>query len=158
TFLFNGEEYEPADHDKSYTGPVTLRTAFAHSLNIPAVKIAEMVGYDRVARLAKAAGLNPGIKPTPAIALGAYEVTPIEIAGAYTIVANYGDLLKPRFVRAIRDQASASVFESRTERKQVLDPRVAYLVETLMEEVVRSGTGAGVRSRGFYLPTAGKTG
>jgi penicillin-binding protein 1B len=81
TFLFKGKSYQPADHFNEYAGPVTLRFALAHSLNVPAVKIAEMVGYDKVARTARLAGLNVDMRPTPSIALGSYEVTPLEMAG-----------------------------------------------------------------------------
>jgi penicillin-binding protein 1B len=158
TFYFHGKPYDPSDHERDYEGEVTLRYALAHSLNIPAVKVAETVGYNQVARVARAAGLNVNIAPTPSIALGAYEVTPLEIAGAYTVFANFGMRQKTGFIRSIRDQHAASIFEWQPEHKPALDPRVAYLVENLMEEVLRSGTGAGVRARGFYLPAAGKTG
>jgi penicillin-binding protein 1B len=157
-FDFNGKPYEPGNHEGTYSGTVTLRYALAHSLNIPAVKVAEMAGYDKVARVARAAGLNVDIKPTPSIALGAYEVTPLEIAGAYTVFVNAGNLLKPAIIKTIRDQQSAPIFESQVVRKPALDSRVAFLVENMMEEVLLSGTGAGVRTRGFRLPAAGKTG
>jgi penicillin-binding protein 1B len=157
TFWFDDKPYEPRDHDKP-KGVVTLRYALAHSLNIPAVKVAEMVGYDEVARTARAAGLNVNIKPTPSIALGAYEVTPLEIAGAYTVFANQGRLLKPSFIKAIRDARGARVFQSKIEAVDALDPRVAYLVQNMMQEVLRSGTGAGASRYGFNLPAAGKTG
>jgi penicillin-binding protein 1B len=158
TFYFNGKPYDPADYDQEYAGEVTLRYALAHSLNIPAVKVAETIGYDQVARVARAAGLNVNIEPTPSIALGAYEVTPLEMAGAYTTFVNYGNRLKTGFIRAIRDQHSGSIFESHLESKPAIDARVAYVMENMMEEVLNSGTGAGVRTRGFYLPAAGKTG
>jgi penicillin-binding protein 1B len=158
TFYFNGKTYEPSSHESEYAGRVTLRFALAHSLNVPAVKLAEMAGYDKVARVARAAGLNVDIRPTPSIALGAYEVTPLEMAGAYTVFVNYGNLVEPSFIRSVRGQQSAPVFESGPQRKFAIDPRVAYLVENMMEEVLVSGTGAGVRARGFYLPAAGKTG
>ncbi len=158
TFYFHGKPYDPANHEPEYAGEVTLRYALAHSLNIPAVKIAEEIGYDRVARVARAAGLNVNIAPTPSIALGSYEVTPLEIAGAYTVFVNYGNRLKPTLIRAIHDPHLGAIFEWRPERKYAIDARVAYLMESMMEEVLRSGTGAPVRSRGFYLPAAGKTG
>ncbi len=158
TFYFDDKTYEPADFEKEYSGTVTLRYALAHSLNIPAVKVAEMVGYDKVAQTAHAVGLNFDIKPTPAIALGAYEVTPLEIAGAYTVFPNGGQLLKPGFIKSIRDQNGAGVYQAPLEKKQVMDPRVAYVMTNVMQEVLRSGTGAGVRGRGFILPAAGKTG
>jgi penicillin-binding protein 1B len=158
TFMFDGKPYEPADFGHEYLGKVTLRQALAHSLNIPAVKVAEMVGYDRVARMAQRVGLNVDIKPTPAIALGAYEVMPLEIAGAYTVFPNGGVLKKPSFIKMIRNQEGRGVFQSQPEEKQAVDPRVAYIMTSLMEEVMRSGTAAGVRARGFTLPAAGKTG
>ncbi len=117
-----------------------------------------MVGYGRVAETAKALGLNGNIKPTPSIALGSYEVTPLEIAGAYTAFVNGGDVLKTTYIKTIRDQTGHSIFDSKLERHHAIDPRVAYLVENMMEEVLRSGTGARARSLGFILPAAGKTG
>jgi penicillin-binding protein 1B len=158
TFWFDEKPYEPADFESKYGGTVTLREALAHSMNIPAVKVAEMVGYDKVAQTARKMGLNLDIKPTPSIALGAYEVMPLEIAGAYTVFPNGGDLLKNSFIKTIRDRRGSSVFESQPERTHAIDPRVAYLVEQMMEEVLRSGTGARVRASGFSLPAAGKTG
>jgi penicillin-binding protein 1B len=157
TFWFDEKPYEPGDHGKP-VGPVTLRYALAHSLNIPAVKIAEMVGYDTVARTARSAGLNVNIKPTPSIALGAYEVTPLEIAGAYTVFVNQGQLVSTSLIRGIRSAEGERVYQSKVEKKDALDPRVAYLTQSMMQEVLRSGTGAGVRQYGFNLPAAGKTG
>ena len=158
TFMYDDKPYEPADFGGEYAGTVTLRRALAHSLNIPAVKVAEMVGYDKVAATARAVGLNLDIRPTPAIALGAYEVMPIEIAGAYTVFPNGGVLKKPGYIDTIRSQDGRVVFQSTPQEKQAIDPRVAYLMTNMMEEVLRTGTAAGVRSRGFVLPAAGKTG
>ncbi len=158
TFMYDDKPYEPADFGDEYAGTVTLRRALAHSLNIPAVKVAEMVGYDKVAATARAVGLNLDIRPTPSIALGAYEVMPIEIAGAYTVFANGGVLKKPGYIDTIRSQDGRVVFQSQPQEKQAIDPRVAYLMTNMMEEVLRTGTAAGVRGRGFVLPAAGKTG
>ncbi len=159
TFWFNDKPYEPEDHTRKFQGTeVPAWFALTQSLNIPTVKIAEMVGYDKVAAMAHAAGLNFDIKPTPSIALGAYEVTPLEIAGAYTAFVNRGDIVKSTFIKSIRDSHGDTVYQFQPERKRAMDPRVAYLVENTMEEVLRSGTGAGVHSHGFNLPAAGKTG
>jgi len=158
TFMYDDKPYEPADFGDQYAGTVTLRRALAHSLNIPAVKVAEMVGYDKVAATARAVGLNLDILPTPSIALGAYEVMPIEIAGAYTVFANGGVLKKPGYIDTIRNQEGRAVYQNMPQEKQAIDPRVAYLMTNMMEEVLRTGTAAGVRGRGFVLPAAGKTG
>jgi penicillin-binding protein 1B len=158
TFWFDNKSYEPGNFKDEYHGVVTLRQAITKSMNIPTVKIAETVGYDTVAELARKAGMNVNLRPTPAIALGAYEVTPIEIAGSYTIFPNRGSYVKPTWIKHIGDSKGQPVFTQKIVRKPVLDPRVAFLMVDLMEDVLRTGTGAGTRSRGFTLPAAGKTG
>jgi penicillin-binding protein 1B len=158
TFQFGDEPYEPENYKQEYHGPVTLREALAHSLNVATVRLAEMVGYDRVRRLAVAAGINRDLLPTPAIALGAYVATPVEIVGAYTIFANEGRYVAPSFIEKVSDASGQTLWRTRRETRDVLDPRVTYLMVSLLQSVINSGTGAGVRSRGFSLPAAGKTG
>jgi len=158
TFQFGDQPYEPENYKKEYYGAVSLRQALAHSLNVATVRLAEMVGYDKVRKLAVAAGINRELLATPALALGAYVATPLEITGAYTIFANRGQYVGPRFILAVNDAAGRTLWRSPVETRPVLDPRVSYLMVSLMQSVVDSGTGAGVRSRGFTLPAAGKTG
>lgn len=158
TFYYDGRSYEPGNFGEKYYGAVTLRTALMKSLNIPTVKLAEAVGYGEIVKLARRAGLNMEVRPTPAVALGAYEVTPIEMAGAYTMFPSGGVASRPNWVRSIRDRFGGNIFEQKVERHEVLDPRINYIMVNLMEDVVRAGTGAGVRSRGFALPAGGKTG
>ncbi|MDX1981393.1 MAG: PBP1A family penicillin-binding protein [Bryobacteraceae bacterium] len=158
TFWFNGKAYEPGNHHGQYSGNVTLRQALAKSMNIPAVKLAEKVGYGSVVQLARRAGMNMQIQATPSVALGAYEVTPLEIAGAYTVFSNHGVYVKPGWIRSIRNEAGDVIHEAKPVQRAVLDPRIAYMMTNMMEEVMRTGTGAGVRARGFNLPAAGKTG
>jgi len=158
TFWFDNKPYEPHDFKGEFMGTVTLRTALAHSLNVATVQLAEEVGYANVVNLARRAGMNMEIHPTPAVALGAYEVMPIEIAGAYTIFANGGVYVKPQFLSSLRDQDGTEIYRGQPEKRTVLDPRVAFMMDSLLEEVLRSGTGAGVHARGFNLPAAGKTG
>ncbi len=158
TFVYNGQPYEPVDyHHNNWYGTVTVREALAKSLNVPAVEVAEAVGYGTVADLAHQAGLAD-IRATPAMALGSYDVTPLEIAGAYTTFANNGEMVKPRFISKIVDQSGHNIWSSEVETKKILDPRVDFILVNMMEEVLRSGSGAAVRGRGFALPAAGKTG
>lgn len=158
TFWFQNQPYHPDNFEHQFYGTVTVRDALEHSLNIPAVKLAEMTGYDSVAQLARNAGLPVAIPTTPAVALGAYEATPLEVAGAYTIFSNSGILAKPNWINRILDQKGRIAVEGHPGGQRVLDPRVAYLMVNLMEGVLQNGTGAGVRARGFLLPAAGKTG
>ena len=158
TFWFDGKPYEPSNFEHKFYGAVTLRDAIAHSLNVATVKVAEETGYGAVVDLARKAGLNMDIQPTPAVALGSYEVTPLEIAGAYTIFVNQGTYSKPYFISTIASDRGATVFDNKPEHRPVLDPRVVFLMDQLMEEVVHTGTGASVYGRGINFPVAGKTG
>jgi penicillin-binding protein 1B len=158
TFYFDDKEYSPGNFHDEYKGAVSLRYALAHSKNIPTVKLGEMIGFDKVVDLARRVGMNLNIRPTPAVALGAYEVTPLEVAGAYTVFPNQGVYVAPNWIKAIRDDAGNVLYDYKPKRHEALDPRVAYLMVDLLEEVMRSGTAAGVRGLGFTLPAAGKTG
>jgi penicillin-binding protein 1B len=158
TFTFNQQIYEPANYRNEYHGPVTMRLAIAKSMNIPTIKIAEMAGYESVAQLVKDAGISSPVVGTPSLALGSYEVMPLELAEAYTIFANQGIHVNRSFVTSIRDRRNRIVFAHRPQGNKVLDERVAFMMTNLMEEVMRSGTGAGARARGFQAPAAGKTG
>jgi penicillin-binding protein 1B len=159
TFVYDGDRtYEPNNYQQKFKDRVTVRYALEHSLNIPTVKIAEAIGYERVANLARRAGLNAKIKPYPSVALGAFEVTPLEMAGSYTVLANAGTYLQPHALTKVIAADGRALKTYAYKEKSVLSPQVTYLVTNLLEGVIRSGTGVGVRSRGFTLPAAGKTG
>lgn len=157
TFKFGDEYYEPANFGQTYNGEVTLRRALQKSLNVPTVMLAEEVGYKKVAELAKRAGITSELKGTPALALGSYVVTPLEIAGAYTVFANQGIYTAPGFVDSIRRDKTI-LYERRPEQSKALDPRVAFLMVDLLQGVMQNGTAGGVWSYGFRQPAAGKTG
>ncbi|HZU27044.1 MAG TPA: PBP1A family penicillin-binding protein [Bryobacteraceae bacterium] len=158
TFWYDGKPYQPNNFKGEFMGNVTLRTALAHSLNAATVELAQEVGYGTVVDLARRAGMNLEIRPTPAVALGAYEVTPLEIAGAYTIFANHGEYVKPSMLVSVQDEHGGELYHVKPDTRQVLDPRVAFMMVSMLEEVIHSGTAAQVRARGFTLPAAGKTG
>jgi penicillin-binding protein 1B len=158
TFAYGDQIYEPRNYKEEYHGPVTLRYALAMSLNNATVKLAEEVGYDKVADLAKSAGIA-SVKATPAMALGAYDATPLEMAGAYTAFANEGTRLSPILINSVRNAKGDIVQDFNTDKRQILDPRVAFVMTDMMQGVVNFGLGySAVRGRGFQAPAAGKTG
>jgi penicillin-binding protein 1B len=157
TFTYGDQIYEPRNYKEEYHGDVTLRYALALSLNNATVKVAEEVGYDKVADLAKAAGIA-SVKATPAMALGAYDATPVDMTAAYTSFANGGLRLSPVFVNSVRNAKGDVIVNFETEKKQVLDPRIAFVMTNMLEGVMNFGTAYGVRTRGFSAPAAGKTG
>jgi penicillin-binding protein 1B len=132
------------------------------SLNNATISLASMVGFDRVAHLARDAGIK-GVLGTPSMAIGSYDATPLDMAGAYTIFANGGMRLEPWMLASVRTSTGDVISDYSPDSKQLLDPRVAYLTVSMMENVLHSdvtgtGTGAGVRNMGFLAPAAGKTG
>ncbi|MFZ0662450.1 MAG: transglycosylase domain-containing protein [Acidobacteriaceae bacterium] len=157
-FTFAGDQtYTPRNFENDYRGMVPARTALQWSLNNATISLAQMVGYDNVATLARTAGIT-SVEPTPAMAIGAYDATPLEMAGAYTIFANNGVKTDPWMLASVR-RANGDVMDDYTPKSTpVLDPRVAYLTTVLMENVINHGTGAKVRAMGFIAPAAGKTG
>ena len=157
TFEFANQTYSPNNFKGEFRGTVTFRQALAHSLNVATVKVGEMVGFGTVATLARQAGLSD-VGATPAAALGAYQETPLDLARAYTVFANDGVRVQPTFLSEINDRNGVLLYHHTPQTKRVLDPRVAFLMVDMLQEVMRSGTAAGVRSRGFRLPAAGKTG
>ena len=156
-FHFGNQSYAPENFHHQFMGQVTLRTALAHSLNVATVNLAQQVGYEKAVDVARRAGLR-AMQPTPAVALGAYEATPLEIAGAYTLFADQGRRVTPSLIAMVRTSGGGVLYAHQSQPEAALDPRVAYLMVDMLEEVLRSGTGAGVRARGFTLPAAGKTG
>lgn len=158
TFEFDDKEYTPDNYGEKFMGHVTVRDALTNSLNVATVKVAELIGYGRVVQIARQMGLGNNIQATPAVALGAYEMTPVDVAAGYTAFADGGVRAEPQFLHSVVS-SDGSVLEKFTpQTHQVLDPRVAFLVTSVLKDVLNKGTAAGVRARGFTLPAAAKTG
>lgn len=150
--------YTPGNFVKGeYPGMVTAVEALAHSLNIATIALAQKIGYGNVAALARSAGIV-NARATPSVAIGTYNATPIDMAGAYTVFANGGVHLKPWMLASVRNTSGDIVADYSPDAKQVMDPRAAYLTQSLLEGVMNYGTGSVVRGRGFNAPAAGKTG
>jgi penicillin-binding protein 1B len=158
TFMFNGKPYAPGNFVKGeYPGMVTATAALDHSLNIATISLAQMVGFDNVAALARASGIV-NARGTPSVAIGTYGATPIDMAGAYTVFANNGVHLDPWLLASVRNASGDIVADFAPQARQVLDPRAAYLTQSMMESVMNHGTGLSARRAGFTAPAAGKTG
>jgi penicillin-binding protein 1B len=159
TFTYdNGRQtYSPGNYKDEYHGNVTAIYALAHSLNNATISLGQMVGFDNVAALARASGIT-NARGTPAVSLGAYNATPIDMAGAYTVFANNGVHLTPWMLASVRNANGDIVSDFAPDAKQVMDPRAAYLTQSLLEGVMNFGYGYEVRKHGFMAPAAGKTG
>jgi penicillin-binding protein 1B len=159
TFTFdNGTQtYSPHNFKHEQLGIITARTALMESQNIATIELAQMVGLDNVVALAHSAGIASA-QPTPSVAIGAYDASPLQMAAAYTVFANNGLMVEPNMVASVRTPGGDVVDNFSPTTKPVLDPRVAYLTLSLMRDVINHGTAEGVRAAGFSAPAAGKTG
>ena len=158
TYEVGDKEYTPRNFEGQYHEQVTARYALQWSLNNATIGLASMIGFDRVAALARDAGVKSA-RGTPAMAIGAYDATPLEMAGAYTIFANGGIHLDPWMLASVRTATGDVMTDYTPTSRQVLDPRVAYLTTNMMEAVLNGGTAGRVRTTfGFTAPAAGKTG
>ena len=152
TFMFDGKPYDPGNFEKGeYPGMVTAAQAIAHSLNIATIDLAEQIGYENVAALARTAGIV-NARGTPSVAIGTYNATPIDMAGAYTVFANNGVHLKPWMLASVRNANGDIVADFAPEAKQVMDARAAYLTQSLLEFTANYGTASAVRAHGFTRP------
>ncbi len=158
TFRFANQVYSPDDFRHEFHGSITFRKALSVSANVAAVKVGQMIGLDNVIALARRAGIADDLQPTPALALGAYGISPLEIAGAYTVFANNGTYVAPTLISSVDARNGEQLYRASPDFRNALDPRVNYLMLTMLQDVVTHGTAASVRSSGFILPAAGKTG
>jgi penicillin-binding protein 1B len=161
SFSYDGgrSQYKPSDYHGGFTNrDVTLREALTRSLNVPAVQLAMRAGLSNVATVAERSGLDRP-RAYPSMALGTSEVTPLQLAGAYTAFANYGTALQPIPVKSIssRDKTHAAQ-QVRASGANVFSPQVAYLMTNLLQGVVDHGTASRIRAMGLKGAIAGKTG
>jgi penicillin-binding protein 1B len=150
--------WEPANYDREFHGPVTLRQAMEQSLNVPFARIGMAVGPERIVETARRLGIASPLRAVPSLALGSSEVTLLELTRAYGVLAAAGQLASTRVVlgSARYDQpATQPVPEAPT---RVADPAVSFLVTSALQGVVSRGTGAALNGSGRYPGLAGKTG
>ena len=161
TLQAGGRDWSPQNYDRTYLGPVTLRAALERSLNAATVRLSQEVGIEKIIATARALGVTSPLKDLPSLALGTSEVSPLELAAAYATLAGQGIKREPLFVQGVIDPANLRLDSPDAEEippAEVVSPQAAFLVTYLMEGVIASGTGQGVRKLGFDRPAAGKTG
>ena len=155
---YDGQEWSPGNYNDNYFGTVTFRRALERSLNSATARIARDVGIKRVRDIAHRLGIQSSLPALPSLALGAVEVTPLEVAVAFSTLANNGVRTRPLAVKQVMD-AERRVLEKRDVRvEKVITPQLAFIMNHLLKGVMDRGTGDGARRAGFTRPAAGKTG
>ena len=153
---YTNKVWQPSNYERSYKGPLPLHTALALSRNTCTVRVAEQIGIPLVIERAKALGLEPHFPNELAVSLGAVAVSPLNLTQAYTAFANQGWAARPRIITSITDAQGRELYKQAPEHWQALNPQNAYIMSTLLKEVVVAGTAG--RARVLNKPVAGKTG
>ena len=153
-----GADWTPRNYDGKALGPITLRRATEQSRNLPFVHLGLKVGPERIRQTAKSLGIASELAAVPSLAIGSQEVTPLDLAVAYSAFAGGGHRPEAQLLTGVRDRTGDWLERSLPARKPAIDPRVAAVVTDLLQGVIERGTARSVRKAGFRLPAAGKTG
>ena len=157
----NGEVYKPRNFSKKFHGAVTLRHALNKSINVPAVKLLQKIGAPSVIDVARRLGIKSRLMPYLSLALGAQELTLLELTSAFGVLAAEGVRAEPMAIIKIVDRRGNVIEENRERREAVMSPEIAFLATDMLRTVVddmEEGTGRSARWMGLRIPCAGKTG
>lgn len=149
-------EWSPENYDHKFYGPTRLRDALAYSRNVVTVKLLESVGVNRVIDFAQRLGIEGNMPHDLSLALGSMTITPFELCSAYSVFAAGGIRMKPVAIKYITDAKGSVIESNEPEGEQVISPETAFLITSMMEDVINYGTGWRVKALG--RPVAGKTG
>jgi len=148
--------WKPQNYDRKYSGQILLRNALEKSVNVVTVKILQDIGVNYAIGYARKLGITSVLEPNLSIALGSSGVSLLELVRAYSVFDNAGDLIQPVFITKISDQNGRVLEEAIPEKVQVIEKSTAFIMTSLLESVVKNGTGR--KARELNRPAAGKTG
>ena len=149
-------EWSPENYDHKYYGPTRLREALTYSRNVVTVRLVDAMGIDSLLNFARTVGVTGDMPRNLSIALGSFSVTPLEMAAVYNVFASNGMRTKPTMIKYITDSKGRVLETNDPEPEQVISPQTAFLLTSMMEDVVRYGTGW--RAKAIGRPVAAKTG
>src|SRR3984893_2260035 len=157
TWQYGDMSWTPNNYRNRFFGHVTLEFALGESLNSATARLANSVGLDRIRAMAAKLGFGD-LPAYPSIVLGGIEVSPMQVARAYAVIANDGMEIQPYAVTAVVDESNKVIEGHELAAEQVISPELAYMMQFMLENVINHGTGAAARTMGFTRPAAGKTG
>lgn len=150
--------WEPANADHQFLGPIRLREALEASRNVPFARLGIAIGPDRIVEMAHDLGIESSLVPVPSLALGASEVSLLELTSAYGVLAAEGGRISPHAVQSVLDPLGTTLLEANPDVSRPATPAEAYLLTSALRGVVERGTGRAVRDLGYEGPVAAKSG
>jgi len=150
------EKWKPKNYSRRFVGPTSFRDALIHSRNVVTIKILKEIGITYAIRYAQRLGITSPLSPDLSLALGSSEVTLLELIRSYSVFACQGVQPTPLFIHKICDAQGNDLEVHQSQTKDAISPQTAYLITSLLQGVIKEGTGRAVRSLG--IPCAGKTG
>jgi len=150
----NETKWQPKNYEKDYKGLITLREALVHSRNLATINLVNDIGFNTLINKLEAMGFK-NLPKDLSLSLGTISLSPLELAGFYTIFSNHGTKMKPHLIRFI-EQNSMKIYEKQEQSKYITSPQQAFLMTTILRDVVQRGTGR--RAKVKALEVAGKTG
>jgi penicillin-binding protein 1A len=156
SYTFAGRTWSPENYDNKFRGQITLQQALEESVNVPTVRLAESIGIGRVVDAARRLGIQSPLQANLALALGASDVTLLELTAAYAALANQGARMEPIPIRYITDAQGRLIDENIPQGRDAVNPAAAYVLTQMLRGAVERGTAVSAKALG--RPIAGKTG
>jgi len=152
--------WSPKNYNNRFNGPMTLRDALRRSINVVTVKLSQEIGMESVGQLARRMGISTPIPRVAAAAIGAADVLPLQLVESFTTYANLGVHVTPQPILRIEDKTGRVIWEAEPKQERILDPQTAWIMLTILRDVVNTGTAYRVRQDYLApeIPAAGKTG
>ncbi len=158
SFEIYNQVWEPKNFENNFLGPMTVKWALSHSRNVIAAKLIERVKPEMVIEYAKKMGITSELEPNLSLALGATSVSPVEMATAYSTIANGGVFHDPYSITKLQISDNTIRKDHDLNGKRVIDPQTNYILLNTLQGVIDYGTGKSIKQAGFTRPCAGKTG
>jgi penicillin-binding protein 1A len=149
-------EWNPENYDHKFYGPTRLREALAYSRNVVTVKLVDSMGIDNLINFARTVGFDGEIPRNLSIALGSLNITPFQLALVYDVFASNGMKVRPISIKYITDRKGRVLESNEPNPEQTISPQTSFLITSMMQDVIKYGTGWRAKALGF--PVAGKTG
>jgi penicillin-binding protein 1B len=157
-YLVDGKSWKPKNFQQGANEQVTVRKAMENSYNLAAVDLAMQIGLEHITDTATRFGFSTPFKPYPSLALGAFEVIPLELARAFCVFGSGGIMPFPLALKAVADENGNMLEQRHLKIERLISTAKAFIINSLLRGVVKSGTGRSLENKGINWPVAGKTG